>query len=394
MKRFFRLLTVVTLVVSAAVLGLTAYGAAALPDRISAVGGSVKLGAVYSAVPEDAAALDVFSGGATETDYSVRLLGVIPVKTVRVNVTERKYLALGGQLVGLRLKTEGVLVLGTEPFRAKEGGEADPAGEAGIKKGDTLLSVDGIRIDGNDMLTQTIADSEGRTLTLTVRRGDETLTLYLTPRRTAATGLYKGGLWVRDSTVGVGTVTFCDMETQRIAALGHGVYDTDTESLLNVANGEICTATVSSVKKGTPGTPGEITGSIGDNTVGSVTLNCEEGLFGELYYMDGAPELYPMATASEVHTGKAKVICTVEGGEKRAYDITIKKLEVDDPSRNMTIRITDPALLERTGGIVQGMSGSPVVQDGLLVGAVTHVFVNDPKSGYGIFAENMLNAMR
>ena len=324
-----------------------------------------------------------------------RGFGAVPqtIKCVLAGGTDRKYLALGGELVGIRLRTRGVLVVGTESFVAENGGSVSPAAKAGIKKGDLILDINGQTVADNRALTSLISESGGGTLTVTLERGGKTKTVYLTPQKTAATGLYKGGLWIRDATVGVGTLTFTDPVTGTLAALGHGVSDADTGELLTVSDGEICTATVSSVKKGASGSPGEITGLIGANTLGEITQNRTEGIYGTLSYADGAPELYPMATASEVRTGAAQIVCTVTGGEKRFYDIEIMKLgSAASADKNMVLRVTDEALLESTGGIVQGMSGSPIVQNGMLVGAVTHVLVSDPKSGYGIYAENMLKA--
>ena len=391
MQKFWKAVSLAGFFICAAVLGIAFWGARTLPDSYTSVDGTLRLGVLFSAQAQTDARV-AFAADDEENEtgaaYDVRLLNVVPVKTVSVHLAQRRYLAVGGELVGVTMKTKGVLVVGTEKFTADNGAAVCPAADAGIKKGDTVLSVNGIPAEGNDTLTRAI--EAGAPLTLEILRGDETMTVTLTPQKTAATGLYKGGLWVRDSTVGVGTLTYCDIENGRIAALGHGIYDTDTSALLTAAGGEISTATVSSVKKGACGSPGEITGVIGTNTLGSITENAEEGVFGELYYMQDAPEVYPVATFSEVHTGEAQVICTVTGGKKEAYDIEITHLGTEDGTQSMTVKITDQTLLSLTGGIVQGMSGSPILQDGMLAGAVTHVFVNDPKSGYAIYAQTML----
>lgn len=396
MKKIIRCVSAALSLLCAALLGIMLYGNLTLPDHFSTVSGEIDVGALFSAESprESVSTFSAGGNGDTRLDYTVKLMHVLPVKTVSVKVAERRYLAVGGELVGVRLKTEGVLVVSTEKFTDVTGAEADPAGEAGVKKGDIVLSVNGQKITENEVLTKALEESGGTPVLLTIRRNGTQTTLALTPRKTAATGLYKGGLWVRDSTVGVGTLTFSDPATGSVAALGHGIYDADTKALMPLMAGEICTATVSSVKKGAVGTPGEITGVLGSSVLGSITENCEEGIFGDLYYMEGTPEYYPMATVSEVHTGPAEVICTVSGSEKQRYDIEITKVaDRADSAKNMTIRVTDQTLLAQTGGIIQGMSGSPILQDGMLVGAVTHVFVNDPKSGYGIFAENMMDCM-
>lgn len=398
MRKIIVVFCVVLALLSAGVLGLTAYGSASLPDIYYTTDGRVALGSsIYEARPVNAErAAEAFASSQQQqtlsASYSVKLLRLFPVKTVQVNLTERKHLAVGGELIGVKLKTKGVLVVKTEAFQNESGGQADPAAVAGIKKGDTLTAVDGKPLETCEALTSAIEHSGGKAITVTGERGGETLSWTLTPQKTAATGAYKGGLWVRDSTVGVGTLTYVDLETGELAALGHGIYDADTNSMLTVSDGEICEATVSSVKKGAPGAPGEITGMLGINNFGTVTANREEGVFGTLSYLNGTPEIYPVATASEVHTGSAQVICTVADGEKRSYEVEIKKCGDTDGTKNMTVRITDQTLLSLTGGIIQGMSGSPIIQDGMLVGAVTHVFVNDPKCGYAIYAENMLQS--
>ena len=302
---------------------------------------------------------------------------------------ETRYVYPGGDLVGLRLRTRGVTVVGTTPFET-DAGTADPAAAAGIKKGDVLLKMDGKTVSSNEALTKLIESSAGRPLETVVERGGETLTLTLTPQKTAGTGLYRGGLWVRDSAAGIGTLTFSDPVSGRIATLGHGIFDVDTGGAIEVADGEIRTATVVGITKGVAGVAGEIGGRIGDTQLGTVDRNDDRGVYGDLWTVTDADGTVPVATRSEVHTGAAQVICTVTEGEKRSYDVEITRLRSGDGEKSLTLKVTDAALLALTGGIVQGMSGSPVMQDGKLVGAVTHVFVNDPKCGYAIYAEDML----
>ena len=392
MKKFWKICSTASFFICLLLLGLAFWGEKKLPDSYSTADGKPPLNGIFTATAEEGT-MNAFAdsdAGTAEMTYDVKLWNVIPVKTVSVQLSARRYLAVGGELVGVKLKTEGVLVVGTEPFTAADGRSADPAAQAGIRKGDTLISLNGLPIGSNDELISAIEQSGGAPLSVLLERGGQKRTVTLTPQKTAATGLYKGGLWVRDSTVGVGTLTFCDIETGRIAALGHGIYDTDTGGLLQISSGEICTATVASVKKGAAGAPGEITGALGANTLGSITANSEDGIYGDLYYMDSEPELYPVATFSEVHTGAAQIVCTVTDGEKQTYDIEIVKITGSEAEAKMTVKITDPALTAITGGIVQGMSGSPILQDGMLAGAVTHVFVNDPNYGYAVFAQSML----
>ena len=395
MRKFVRIVCICISVLCAAALSFTVWGAMALPDECSAVNGRMDFGgALFSGEAEPQAATAYADASAQTMTYQVKFLNLFPVKTVSVNVTERRYVAVGGELVGVRLKTKGLLVVSTEPFQNTAGQNVDPAAQAGLEKGDILLSANGKELTENAAFISAIEDSGGETVELQVLRNGDELEISVTPQKSAATGVYKAGVWVKDSTVGVGTLTFSDPETGTIAALGHGIYDADTTSLLTVSSGEICTATVSSVKKGAPGAPGEITGLIGGKQLGSVTVNSDSGVFGELGCIDGEPDVYPVATASEGHTGPAQIMCTAADGGKQTYDIEIRKIgDPDGGEKNLTVRITDRTLLSLTGGIVQGMSGSPILQDGMFVGAVTHVFVNDPKSGYGILAEKMMETM-
>ena len=303
----------------------------------------------------------------------------------------RREVVPGGELVGIRLRTRGVTVVGVTAFDG-ENGKADPAGDAGVRAGDILLEVDGEAVGRGEDLTRLIEESGGKTLELLLERGGEPLRLHLKPEKTGSTGLYKGGLWVRDSTAGIGTLTFSDPVEGRISTLGHGIYDADTGALIDAADGEIFTATVTGVTPGAAGAAGEIGGRIGDVLLGSVDENGEAGVYGNLYRIDDPAGTVPVASAEEVHTGAATVICTVSGEGKQAYDLEITRLHSGAGSRRMTVRVTDTALLAVTGGIVQGMSGAPILQDGMLVGAVTHVFVNDPRAGYAIYAEDMLRA--
>lgn len=395
MKKFIKCLSVFLFFLSIIVMGLTAYGDQALPDTASTVSGKIDLGRIFTAEYADRT-VKTFSEThqGEEVSYDVKLLNIFPVKSMNVQVERRKYLAVGGELVGIRVRTQGVLVVGTDAFDS-ENGKISPADRAGIKKGDILLELEGTPIQNNDDLIGIIENSGGRTLRARIDRSGEIIYCDLTPEKSAATGMYKGGLWIRDSTAGVGTLTYCDPELGELAALGHGIYDADTGDILSISEGEIYSASFSYVKKGSAGTPGEISGIIGNNTLGSVTGNTEEGIFGNLYYMNTEPVLYPVGTASEVHTGPAQIICTVSDQGKDAFDIEISRInDKDGDTKNMIIKVTDTDLLSITGGIVQGMSGSPIIQDGQLIGAVTHVFVNDPKSGYGIFIENMLDESR
>ncbi len=304
---------------------------------------------------------------------------------------ERRTLAVGGELVGIRLKTKGVLIVGTDSF-GSGGRTVSPAADAGLKKGDVLLTIGGEETPDGGTVTRLISQSAGLPLTLTFERDGETKTATLTPELSDATGEYKGGLWVRDSAAGIGTLTYSDPATGRVAALGHGIYDADTGGIMTVSGGVITDALFTYVVKGTAGAPGEIGGALGDGTLAEVTANTDEGVFGTMSVMEGEQTLYETAFADEVKPGPAEIVCTVSADGKTVYDAEITRvLDRKSETKNLIVKVTDERLVDVTGGIVQGMSGAPILQNGRFVGAVTHVFVNDPLSGYGIFIGNMLD---
>ena len=308
-----------------------------------------------------------------------------------VNKNTRKYLIPGGNLIGIRLKTDGVLIVGTESFESVNG-TVSPADNAGIMVGDTLKTVEDIKITNNEQLSRIISSSDGNDLDIEIIREGKNIAVTLTPEISAVTGQYKCGLWIRDAMGGIGTLTYCDIEEGCFGSLGHGIYDTDTGNIIPTEKGEICDATLSGVTKGTKGTAGELKGTICGEAYGNIISNNENGIYGNIEYFSEELEVYPVAFIDEVTEGYAEIISTVRNNTKEYFDIEIEKINKSAENKNYIIRVTDEELLEITGGIVQGMSGSPIIQNGRIIGAVTHVFVNEPTKGYGIFIDNMLNA--
>ena len=290
----------------------------------------------------------------------------------------------GGQLLGLEVSNDTVTVAA---FDDVCGGAAR---EAGLQIGDQILSVDGRKVTTAAQVRDAVKRCEGRT-ELTVLRGSKRQTINITPVQTREGP--RLGIYLRQGIAGVGTVTFYDPESDTFGALGHGVND-GNGTLLPMTAGQACRAGVASVKKGRSGDPGQIRGSARtDEPVGKLTKNTPQGVFGTSRRgFSGEP--LPIAAFSVVKTGPAAIRSTVGSDGVREYSVEILKIYPQDRSdgRNYLLRVTDPELLKRTGGIVQGMSGSPIIQNGKLVGAVTHVLVNDPTRGYGIFIENMLDA--
>ncbi len=324
----------------------------------------------------------------------LKLFGLIPVKTVDVNVIERPMLIPGGSPFGIKMLTDGVVVIGTSDVQGSDGGSCCPAEEAGIKIGDVILSMDGNKVAGNSDVQSIIESSGGKPIKVTVRRKNQEYVFSIKPIVSALDGCYKGGLWVRDSSAGIGTVTFFDPQTNAFGGLGHPICDVDTGEILPLAEGDVMGVEISGVSKGKTGLPGELIGSFSSITpIGSLLSNSDTGVFGKLGSYETANKAIPMALRQEVQAGPATILTTLDGDQPKEYDILIEKVDIKSKqeTKNMVIKVTDPELLEKAGGIVQGMSGSPIIQNGRLVGAVTHVFVNDPTKGYGIFCENMYN---
>ncbi len=325
---------------------------------------------------------------------TLRLMGLFPFKTIPVSVEEEKILIPGGSPVGVAIKTQGVVVVGVSDLG---GSVKSPARTAGLTGGDLILEVDGTPVTGAHHLS-TLIDS-GDIVVLTVDRNGDTLYLPLQPVLDTRDNAYRLGAWVRDSTAGVGTLSFYDPESGRYGALGHAVTDIDTGLVLDVQNGEIIESRITQIHKGERGAPGELIGQFGGNSkaLGTIDVNGVCGIYGDAYEAISCP-LYPqgvpMMSGDEVCLGEAQILTTLDEQGIRAYDCEIMKVSRQNGQnqRNLVLKITDEELLERTGGIVQGMSGSPILQDGRLVGAVTHVFISDPTTGYGIFIENMLDA--
>ncbi len=295
----------------------------------------------------------------------------------------------GGNAVAVRLTSQGVIVLGFTD-ESKE----NPARTAGLKKADRILRIADREITCNEDLADALNRHGGNPVTVTYVRGEKEHETTLCPRKNQE-GNWQIGVLVKDSTAGIGTMTYILPDTGEYGCLGHGISDPDTDTLFCVSKGDLFPAEITNLRKGQCGSPGELQGTFCSPVLGNCTKNCECGLFGHLdaTRLEGRNTV-PIALKQEVREGDAVIRCTVDGEGVREYAIEIVRIyrTFGGPTKNMLIRVTDPVLLEKTGGIVQGMSGSPILQNGKLVGAVTHVLINDPTAGYGIFIENMLQA--
>ncbi|MBO5008012.1 MAG: SpoIVB peptidase [Clostridia bacterium] len=338
----------------------------------------------------------VLSGGEVksknaERRVTLKVFNLIPVKEVSVNTVQSPVVYPSGECIGVKIYSRGIIVTGFTDFDTSEGLCVSPGAVAGLKSGDIITAINGVATTSISEFTG-IADSSGECV-LDVTRGEKSFRLKVNPKP-CTDGHMRMGIYVKNSIAGVGTMTFSTKDEGRFAALGHGISDSDTGVLLPIQRGTLYKADIIDIRKGTRGNPGEIIGALSDdNLMGECTSNTNGGIYGVLY--DNTPKDRAMTVApkGEVKEGKATLICTVdESGEPLEY--TVEILSVNRLSQNKTksfsIKVTDEKLLKKTGGIVQGMSGSPILQNGRIVGAVTHVFVNDPTRGYGIFIENML----
>ena len=321
---------------------------------------------------------------------TLTLGGWLPIKTIRAVVTERPRVTVCGTPFGVKMFSEGALIVGFSEIGQADGGTSNPAKEAGLRLGDRVICIGQTRTESNDAVKEALDAAEGQSVEVVyIRSGEQKLTT-LTPVWDGAAGQWRAGMWVRDSSAGVGTLTFADEELGVFAGLGHPISDSDTGERVALRSGEIVACQIVGCTGGPAGSPGELKGKfISDHALGRICINGENGVYGTVSATIAGQQT-ELAFAQEVLPGAAEILTTTSGETPRSYRVYIEKVNDADPHRNMVLRVTDPALLAQTGGIVQGMSGSPILQNGRLVGAVTHVLVNDPTRGYGIFAQTML----
>lgn len=329
----------------------------------------------------------------------VKLFGVIPIREMVVNVVPRVQVIPGGQSIGVLLHTNGVMVVGFADVKTTSGEKENPATRAGIAAGDVILKINGTKIK-SDAQVRDIIDRYGKDkkdLKLTIKRGSKIFSTNLKPVYCAETHRYRMGLFIRDSAAGVGTLTFYHPASGRYGALGHMIADIDTSQQIDLADGCVVGANIQNIHPGKKGRPGEKIGLFegNSNIAGNITKNTKYGIFGKLKHPVENP-LYdraiPVALWDEISEGPAKILTVVKGNKIEEYDIEIQKIlpQPHSDGKGLVIKITDKKLLQSTGGIIQGMSGSPIIQNNHLVGAVTHVFINDPSRGYGVLAQWML----
>lgn len=336
----------------------------------------------------------VFSSSANTNEKLSTNENEVASASAVISETEEKMLIPGGSVIGVTLESNGILVLGTGNVTGQDKHIYAPA-EKILKEGDIILKADGIELNDKEALLDAVEKSN-EDVTLTVFRDSKLIDVNVTPVKCIEDGSKKIGVWVRDSTQGIGTLTYIDPEDFSFGALGHGVYDADTGGLMALKSGNVVGSTLTGIRKSEKGVPGELSGVLNKSMIfGNVKGNTKCGIYGKVS-SDTVEMLYsdpiPVASIEEIQTGEASILCSLDGKEVKKYKISIESVNADasDADKGLVIRITDDELKNAAGGIVQGMSGSPIIQNGKLIGAVTHVFVREPTKGYGIFAASMI----
>ncbi len=380
----------ITAAACTAIMSCVGYYGHALPDRLTTAYDSkltfntlLQITADELSTGKTAYSASSSGGMVTTRDISLKLFGSVPIKDVKEETVDRPVVAVGGYAFGIKLVTDGVMIIDMKNLSG-----CCPAKDAGLRIGDVIEEINGEQVTSNSQVSEIIKNSGGEECSIIYRRDGVERECTLTP--ILSQGSYCAGMWVRDSSAGIGIVTFSDPQTGVFAGLGHAICDVDTGEALPLSNGSVSEVRINGIAKSEKGQPGQIMGEFVGGNEGELVTNCDGGVYGILdEYTDFSGELYPLGFASEVHEGDAYILAQIDNGEPQRFDISIESILSSDSEHDLIIKVTDEELIEKTGGIVQGMSGSPIIQDGRLVGAVTHVFVDDPTGGYGIFAESM-----
>lgn len=393
MRKFIRILNGAVALAVAVIFSFVIYGNAAYPDTFYVKNSSDNVvDDIFYLTYDDEKSVDYQSAqsvGGKNSDLT--LLGIIPVKSETVQVAREDTVLVSGDSFGIKLYTDGVMVVGAKDVSVN-GSTVNPSKEAGIAVGDIIVSINGEKVYSSDRVSEILNDNNGEAFQIRVNRNGEYRDFSLVPVYVESEGCYKAGMWVRDSTAGIGTVTFYNPSSGNMAALGHPITDVDTGEIIPILDGQAVETTVSSITKSTSSETGSISCDFSNKEIGVLTKNTRQGIYGEYSSKIDLSQFseYEVALPQEVQRGFCQVITTVDESGPQVYSAQITRIYQNDDEKNMIIKITDERLIEKTGGIVQGMSGTPIIQNGKLVGAITHVIVNNPLKGYGVFAQTML----
>jgi stage IV sporulation protein B len=389
MRKIIRLFTALLSLVCAVIMGFVIVGEATMPSKLVSYTSDSALSPVYSYTRWDLTSDYQRKSTARET---VRAFNIFPVKDITVTNERAPKVLVSGEVFGIKLYTDGVVVVGLQSVDTGEGNKICPASECGIEVGDIVTSINGIQVLTSDDVMAILGDNNGKPYTVKLKRRGRYKTFSLTPVYSPREGSYKAGMWMRDSTAGIGTLTFYNEKNGSFAALGHQVNDVDTNELMPMLDGEAVAAQVTGVQQAGADSVGSLSCNFKEESIGRLFENSDTGLYGAYSRIntDAARE-FELASKQEVQKGYAQLICTIDGGKPHAYDIEIIKVSYHRGAeqKDIVFRVTDEELLKKTGGIVQGMSGSPIVQNDKLIGAVTHVIVGNSRKGYAVFAQTM-----
>lgn len=396
MKKTFKIITCFVAVFCFLILGMIGYSCSVLDNEYTVttldnLHISSEVPIEFHTVNNNDSAVNNETYNKCSYEVSFDLFGIFPVGKANVTVTSRKYIDLIGKPFGVKLYTDGVLIVNLTEFESVNGDKVSPGKECGLEIGDYIISVNGEKVYSNDDVEKTIAKTNGNSITVVYSRDSKNYTTVVTPVLSSKDGLYHLGIWLRDSSAGIGTLTFYDSENKTVGGLGHALCDTDTGEMISVNRGSIVSAEILSITKSADGQIGELMGRFKNFEYSNILMNSNSGIYARCEYNFESFGRYPVATKFEISEGKAQILTTIDGEKPILYDCEISKIiSKDSEQRNFIVTVTDVNLISETGGIVQGMSGSPIIQNGKFVGAVTHVIVNNPKKGYAIFAENMI----
>ena len=396
MKKAIRIIDGIFALCLIIIYSFIVFGNIVLPDKIEAYSTKkIEYKSVYSVENNSLYQVDYQNNSkVSPVENDIKLLGIIPVKTTSIIQSKPKKVSVSGESFGIKLYTDGVIIVGIRDVETDKG-KCNPAKEAGLEKGDIIIEINGKKVYSADSVTDILNDNNGKDYKITVKRNGNYKEFLLKPAYSSSQGCYKVGLWVRDSTAGVGTITYYDKSNNTVSALGHPITDVDTNEIMPILDGEAVRATVTKIYKSKAGEAGSLCCEFTNDIIGTLKKNCQSGIYGKYTCTLKNTYEYEVASPNEIVRGPVQILCTIDSGKAKFYNAQISRISYREnkKGKNMVVKITDERLLENTGGIVQGMSGSPIIQNGKLVGALTHVIVDSPEKGYAIFAQDMVDEL-
>lgn len=390
MKKVIKIFDIVFACMCAVIFAFIIVGNYTLPDSIINYNSDDSDLSVIFSISDNVKTQSVDFQTVKSDKKTIKLFGAIPVKDITVSNKQEQQVYVSGEAFGIKLYTDGVIVVGTQEVDVM-GKKVNPTAQAGIEVGDVIIAINNINVYTSDDVTSILNDNNAKPYKIKVKRDGRYKTFSLNPAFSDREGCYKAGMWVRDSTAGIGTITFYNEKAGTFAALGHQINDVDTNEIMPMLEGEAVCTTVTNIQKGSSGATGSLVCNFEDYTIGKLLDNTKCGIYGSYSAISEKAQKYTVASSYKVKKGKAKIISTIDQNGPQAFDIEITRISFNSKAeKDIVFRVTDKTLIDKTGGIVQGMSGSPIIQNGMLIGAVTHVIVNNPQKGYAIFAQTML----